>query len=55
MRFRSLGVLSLLAALCLVPQRAPAPLIYRPGEGWTYEPEGGGRWQRNREIGRAHV
>lgn len=48
MRFRSLGVLSLLAALCLVPQRAPAPLIYRPGEGWTYEPEGGGRWQRNR-------
>lgn len=48
MRFRSPSVLFLLVALCLVSQRAPAPLIYRPGEGWTYEPEGGGRWQRNR-------
>lgn len=38
----------LLAALCLAPQRAPAPLIYRPGEGWTYEPEGGAKWRRNR-------
>lgn len=27
----------------------PAPLIYRPGEGWTYEPVGGGgSWQRKR-------
>ncbi len=48
MRFRSWSVLTLVAALCLVPQRAPAPLIYRPGEGWSYEPEGGARWQRNR-------
>ncbi len=48
MRFRSWGVLTLLSALCLVPLRAPAPLIYRPGEGWTYEPEGGARWQRDR-------
>jgi hypothetical protein len=30
MRFRSWGVLMLGVALCLVPQRAPAPLIYRP-------------------------
>jgi outer membrane protein assembly factor BamD (BamD/ComL family) len=31
------------------PQRSPAPLIYRPGEGWTYEPVGGeGKWQRTR-------
>jgi len=41
----------LLAALCitLVPFRSPAPLIYTPGEGWTYEPVGGeGNWQRTR-------
>lgn len=48
MRFRSWSVLTLVTALCLVPQRSPAPLIYRPGEGWSYEPEGGARWQRNR-------
>jgi len=38
-------------AFCLLalPQRAPAPLIFRPGEGWTYEPVGGeGKWQRAR-------
>jgi outer membrane protein assembly factor BamD len=41
----------LLIAACLLafPYRAPAPLIYRPGEGWTYEPVGGeGKWQRTR-------
>ncbi|HYG34903.1 MAG TPA: outer membrane protein assembly factor BamD, partial [Clostridia bacterium] len=28
---------------------SPAPLIYRPGEGWSYEPVGGeGKWQRPR-------
>jgi outer membrane protein assembly factor BamD len=33
----------------LFPQRSPAPLIYRPGEGWTYERVGsGGKWQRDR-------
>ena len=41
-----------LIAVCLLafPSRSPAPLIYRPGEGWTYEPVGaeGGRWQRPR-------
>jgi outer membrane protein assembly factor BamD len=30
-------------------RRCPAPLIYRPGEGWTYEAVGEtGKWQRNR-------
>src|SRR5713101_5534137 len=41
----------LLIALCVLafPFRSPAPLIYRPGEGWTYEPVGGeGKWQRPR-------
>src|ERR1044071_5860591 len=31
------------------PLRSPAPLIYRPGEGWTYEPVGGtSKWQMTR-------
>ncbi len=31
------------------PFLAPAPLIYRPGEGWTYEPVGGeGKWVQAR-------
>jgi outer membrane protein assembly factor BamD len=44
-------VLLLLAFTCamLLPYRSPAPLIYTPGEGWTYEPVcGGGNWQRTR-------
>jgi outer membrane protein assembly factor BamD len=38
--------LLLIATLWLAfPYLAPAPLIYRPGEGWTYEPVGGeGKW-----------
>ena len=38
-----------LFAVCLLafPFQSPAPLVFRPGEGWTYEPYGGeGRWQR---------
>lgn len=41
----------LLIAFCLLafPYRSPAPFIYTPGEGWTYEPVGGvGKWQRPR-------
>ena len=40
-----------LVLLCVLafPFPSPAPLIYRPGEGWTYEPVGGeGKWQRAR-------
>jgi outer membrane protein assembly factor BamD len=40
-----------LIAVCVlaVPYRSPAPLIYTPGEGWTYEHAGGeGNWQRTR-------
>lgn len=40
----TLIVLGLLA----VPSRCPAPLVYRPGEGWTYESVGGGKWVRAR-------
>jgi len=40
----------LVGVLCLFlfPQMAPAPLVYREGEGWTYEPAGGRRWIRQR-------
>ena len=40
-----------LIAFCLMalPYRSPAPLIYTPGMGWTYEPVGGeGSWIRTR-------
>lgn len=39
-----------LILLCLLalPFPCPAPLIYRAGEGWTYEPVGGARWVRTR-------
>jgi len=30
------------------PFTCPAPLVYRPGEGWVYEPVGGGKWIRTR-------
>src|SRR5512139_1194919 len=43
--------LLLLVTLFLVgfPFRSPAPLIYRPGEGWSYEAVGSeGKWQRTR-------
>jgi len=49
MSFRSVRVLLLAACLLALPYPASAPLIYRPGEGWTYEPVGGeGRWQQPR-------
>src|SRR5438445_10274479 len=39
-----------LIAFCVLafPFTSPAPLIYRPGEGWVYEPVGGGKWVRTR-------
>ena len=39
----------LLLFVLLLPFKSPAPFIYRPGEGWTYEPVGGeGKWQQTR-------
>ena len=39
----------LLAAVIAFPQLSPAPLIYKPGEGWTYEAFGTtGKWQKPR-------
>src|SRR5262245_21020544 len=49
MKFRSAGLVFILLVLLGFPFSAPAPLIYRPGEGWTYESVGGeGKWQRAR-------
>jgi outer membrane protein assembly factor BamD (BamD/ComL family) len=42
----------LLVLVCVLafPFHSPAPLIYRPGEGWSYEPVGSteGKWRRLR-------
>jgi len=49
MSFRSIRQwLILLAVLLALPVKTPAPLVYRAGEGWTYEPVGGGKWTRTR-------
>jgi outer membrane protein assembly factor BamD len=37
-----------LSALLLSAVNTPAPLVYRPGEGWSYESVGGGKWTRTR-------
>lgn len=40
-----------LVLICVIafPYRSPAPLIYTPGEGWTYESAGSeGTWRRTR-------
>jgi outer membrane protein assembly factor BamD len=46
----TIRLLLLLICWLALPFNCPAPLIYRPGEGWTYEPVGGGggKWQRTR-------
>lgn len=41
------GVLILLFMAAMV-RDTPAPLVYRPGEGWSYEPVGGGAWRKTR-------
>jgi outer membrane protein assembly factor BamD len=39
----------LFALVALMAFRSPAPLIYRPGEGWTWESPGGtNSWRRDR-------
>jgi outer membrane protein assembly factor BamD len=49
MQCRPLRVLVFLTAFFLFAVNTPAPLVYRPGEGWSYEPAGGsGSWTRNR-------
>jgi outer membrane protein assembly factor BamD (BamD/ComL family) len=49
MKRQSIRLLLILVILLGAPIHSPAPLIYTPGEGWSYEPVGGeGKWQRAR-------
>ena len=49
MQCRPLRVLIFLSAIFLCAVNTPAPLVYRAGEGWSYEPAGGsGSWTRTR-------
>jgi len=46
---RLIKVIFIALLVVALPFRAPAPLVYRPGEGWTYEPYGGvPNWRRAR-------
>ncbi len=49
MKRRTIFLLLVAFGVVLVPYRSPAPLVYRPGEGWVYEPVGSeGKWIRIR-------
>jgi outer membrane protein assembly factor BamD (BamD/ComL family) len=49
MSLRSIRPLLILLVLLASPFRSPAPFIYTPGEGWSYEPVGGeGKWKQPR-------
>lgn len=40
-------LLALITLVMLCATRSPAPLVYTPGEGWTYESYGsGGKWRK---------
>src|ERR1044072_9400778 len=45
---RSVRVILCISALFLMAVNTPAPLVYRAGEGWSYESVGGGKWTRTR-------
>ena len=45
----SIRLLLITVCVLALPYPSPAPLIYTPGEGWTYEAVGGeGNWRRTR-------
>lgn len=49
MKLSHMRALLVFLVLLATIARSPAPLIYSPGEGWTYEAVGGeGKWQRTR-------
>src|SRR5688500_4927203 len=45
---RSVRFVLCVSALFLTAVNTPAPLVYRPGEGWSYESVSGGKWTRTR-------
>jgi outer membrane protein assembly factor BamD len=49
MNRRLVCLILVFTSVMLIPSRSPAPLIYTPGEGWTYEQAGSeGKWLRTR-------
>jgi len=48
MKCWSIRLVLILSMVLAVPYRCPAPLIYRVGEGWSYEAVGGTKWERAR-------
>ena len=49
MRFKVFRLILILTAVIAFPFSSPAPLVYTPGEGWSYEPVGGeGKWTKTR-------
>src|SRR5437016_5842277 len=49
MRSKLFRLILIFLAIIAFPFTCPAPLVYRPGEGWTYEPVGEtGKWTRMR-------
>src|SRR5687768_10259864 len=48
MNCRLVRLLFCFVFLTVLAWETPAPLVYRAGEGWTYEPEGGTKWTRTR-------
>lgn len=49
MRHRFIRIAVLLLLVIAFPSTAPAPLIYTPGVGWSYEPPGQeGAWKKDR-------
>jgi outer membrane assembly lipoprotein YfiO len=48
MKSRWLRLLLIVVGVVAFPFASPAPLVYRPGEGWVYEPVGGeARWRQS--------
>jgi outer membrane protein assembly factor BamD len=46
---RTIAVILVTTGVAMLPLRSPAPLVYTPGEGWTYESVGEvGNWKRQR-------
>ena len=54
---RWISPLLLVAVVFLVwPNNSPAPIIYRPGEGWSYESKDSvGKWRRDRAKSQLEV
>src|SRR5262245_36731699 len=50
MRRRIIGSVFLFLGFVALPLICPAPIVFRAGEGWTYEPVGGSgsNWERKR-------